>query len=227
MPTPIIEIYACNFNENSDRADLDAVTARFNTWADRNNTTDYTAFIMTPWVYSPDLPYDVLWLGAWPNGTAMGRGETTYMSQGREIAAAFDTVLDCPTHSLYAEIMINQPGQPPPQNPVAVFRDCTVRDGRTVPEAIEALGQWSEYVKGQGADPFSAILFGLGGLPDEDDYTFKSVEGFESMEALGQFMDLYTGGGFLRAEEIFGRLIECDSPRIYALSRVRLAAGGS
>jgi hypothetical protein len=225
MPTPIVEIFACNFNENSDRADVDAAAARFNTWADRNNVSDYGAFIATPWVYSPDLPYDLLWLGAWPNGTAMGKGEALYMSQGREVAAAFDTAVDCPTHSLYAEVIIKAPEGPAPQNPVAVFRDCTVREGRTVPEAIEALGDWSEYLAGQGANPFSAILFGLGGLPDADDYTFKSVEGFDSLETLGQFLDLYTGGGFLRGEEIFGRLLECDSPRIYTLTRVRASAG--
>jgi hypothetical protein len=35
---------------------------------------------------------------------------------------------------------------------------------------------------------------------------------------------MYTGGGFLRAEELFGRLLDCNSARIYNLERVRLAA---
>ena len=72
--------------------------------------------------------------------------------------------------------------------------------------------------------PFAAMLFGLAGLPEEDaDYTFKEVEGFESIEAYGKYTDVYTGGGFLRAEELFGRLLECNSARVYALNRVRLA----
>ena len=111
-----------------------------------------------------------------------------------------------------------------PQNGIAVFRDCTVSDGRTVPEAIAALQEWSKYLAGQGTNPFAALLFGLAGLPDDDaDYTFKTVEGFESIEAYGKYTDVYTGGGFLRAEELFGRVLDCNSARVYALNRVRLA----
>jgi hypothetical protein len=223
MPTPIVEIFACNLNDGSDMADLNVVTTRFNGWADRNNVADYTAFLARPWVYSADLPYDVLWLGAWQNGTAMAQGETLYMTQGEEIAAAFEEVIDCPAHSLYASVGIREPDGPPPQSPVAVFRDCTLRDGRTVPEALDALGQWSEHTAGLGASPFTAALFALGGLTDEQEYTFKAVEGFDSMEALGEFMDVYTAGAFMRAEEIFGRIMECNSPRIYMLTRVRAA----
>ncbi len=200
MPTPILEIFACNLNDGSDMADLDAVTARFNSWADRNNVTNYTAFLARPWIYSADLPYDVLWIGTWQNGTAMAQGETLYMAQGGEIAAAFESVIDCPAHSLYATVGVREPQGPPPESPVAVFRDCTVRDGRTVPEALDALGQWSEHLATLGATPLSAALFALGGLTDEEDYTFKAVEGFDSMEALGKSLDVYTGGAFMRAE---------------------------
>ncbi len=42
MPTPIIEIFGCTFSANNDMADLTAATARWSTWADRNNVNDYT-----------------------------------------------------------------------------------------------------------------------------------------------------------------------------------------
>jgi hypothetical protein len=224
MPTPILEIYACTFEANNDMADLTAVSARWSAWADRNNIRDYTAFIATPYLRSPDLPYDALWIGTWPNGAAMATEEARYFAEGGEIEAAFDAVLDCPNHAQYAVLGINEPEGPPPQNPVAVFRDCTVREGRTVPEAITALQEWSKYLDGRGSSPLSAMLFGLAGLPDDADYTFKAVEGFESMAAYGQYTDVYTGGGFLRAEELFGRLFDCNSARVYVLNRVRAAA---
>src|SRR5262245_36322241 len=165
MPTPIVEIFACNFEGTNDMADLTAVTTRWSAWADRNNIRDYTAFIASPYVFSEDLPYDALWIGAWPNGTAMAAEEARYLEQGQEIEAAFDAVLDCPSHAHYAEVAINTPEGPPPQNGIAVFRDCTVRDGRTVPEAITALQEWSKYLASKGSSPFSAMLFGLAGLP--------------------------------------------------------------
>jgi hypothetical protein len=223
-PTPVVEIFQCTYRGNNDMDSLRTVTTRFNAWADRNNMTHYTAFTATPYAYSPELEADVLWLGGWPNGATMGADETVYMTQGREVAAAFDAVVDCSSHSLYAEVVVSQPSGPPPQNSVAMFEDCTVHEGRTAGEAIAALGQWAEYTKGRDSNPFSALLFPLAGLGNDADYTFKLVTGFESMEAFGKGTDMYTGGGFMRAEELFGRLLDCNSARVYTLDRVRLAA---
>ncbi len=154
----------------------------------------------------------------------MGAGESLYFSQGQEIEAGFDAVVDCPSHAQYAEVVINAPGGPPPQNPVAVFRDCTVSDGRTIPEAITALQEWSKYLAEHGSNPFAALLFGLAGLANDDDFTFKSVEGFDSIESYGKYTDVYTGGGFIRADELLGRVLDCNSARVYSLNRVRAAA---
>jgi hypothetical protein len=224
-PTPVIEVFPCTYRDNNDMDNLRSVNARFNTWADRNNVTTYTAFTLTPYAYSADLEADVLWLGAWPNGAAMGDNEALWLSQGGDVSAAFDAVVECNSHSLYAEVVINQPSTPPPETGVAMFEDCTVHDGRTVGEAIAAATQWVEYTKARGApDGFSAFLFPLAGLEGDADYDFKVVTGFDSMQAFGRATDLYTGGGFLRAEELFGRLLTCNSPRVYTLERVRLAA---
>jgi hypothetical protein len=223
-PTPVIELFPCTYRGDNDMGDLRAVTQRFNTWADRNNVTTYTAYTMTPYAYSAELETDVLWLGGWPNGTAMGQNETLWLNQGADVSAAFDAVVECNAHSLYAEVVINQPSTPPPERGVAMFEDCSVHEGRTVPEAIAAATQWAEYTKGRGAETFSAFLFPLAGLTGDADYDLKIVTGFESMEAFGRGTDMYTGGGFMRAEELFGRLLTCNSPRIYNLERVRLAA---
>ena len=135
-PTPVIEIFPCTYIGNNDIDNLRTVNTRFNAWADRNSVTTYTAFTLTPYAYSADLETDVLWLGAWPNGTAMGENEALWQSQGGDVAAAFGAVVDCNSHSLYAEVVINQPSTPPPERGVAMFEDCTVHEGRTVPEAI-------------------------------------------------------------------------------------------
>ena len=95
--------------------------------------------IATPFVFSADLTYDVLWLGGWPNGAAMGAGEALYMTQGEEVANAFESAADCSSHAQYAEVVQRQPAGPPPTNGVALFTDCKVHDGRTVPEALDAV----------------------------------------------------------------------------------------
>ena len=119
------------YRGDSDANDLRQLTARFNTWADRNNVTSYTAFVATPYAFSADLGADVLWIGGWPNGTQMGTNETLWQAQGGEVSAAFDALVECNSHSLYAEVIVNQPSGPPPENGVAMFEDCTVHEGRT------------------------------------------------------------------------------------------------
>jgi hypothetical protein len=225
MPAPVVELYGCKFNANKGMNDLHAVTTRWNTWADKNKMTDYSAFIATPFLHSADLPNDVVWLGAWPNAAAMARDAAlSQTKEGREIDAAFDAVGPCASHALYAELVIRRPKSPPPANGVAVFRDCTVRDGRTVSEAITAMGQVAEYMTGRGSEAFNAFLFPLAGLPNNAHYTFKEVVGFGSMDAFGKDLDVYTAGGFQRFEELLGRVIDCNSARVYTLERARQAA---
>src|SRR3970040_2129084 len=77
-PTPVIEIFGCTYNDGNDMEDLLAVTARWYAWADGNERDDYTSIPFTPYLYSGQLTYDVLWLGAWPNATAMGAGEAVW-----------------------------------------------------------------------------------------------------------------------------------------------------
>ena len=111
QPTPVIEIYPCTYREGNDIDNLRTVSARFNTWADRNNLTTYTAFTATPYAYSEDLEVDVLWLGGYPNGTAMGVGETRVGAGDQHIAsqrdlepAGYGNPVDCADHRLAADL---------------------------------------------------------------------------------------------------------------------------
>ena len=128
-----------------------------------------------------------LWLGAWPNGTAMGAGESLYFSQGQEIEAGFDAVVDCPGHAQYAEVVTMLPKDLRRKTASLSFGIAQSRDGRTVPEAITALQEWSKYASGRGTNRFAAMLFGLAGLPDDDaDYTFKDCRGLRIHRGLRQ-----------------------------------------
>jgi hypothetical protein len=224
QPTPVVEVFGCTFKGSNDMADLQAVTARWNTWADRNNMTDYTAFLVTPYLHSDELPYDVLWLGAWPNGAAMGDGEAKWFATGGEVESAFDAVIDCPMHSQYAEFVIGAPEGPVPEAPMVAFSDCKVHEGRTVDEALTALSQWREYLVANGINEFNAVFFPVAGESQDADYAFKTVEGYETIQSYGRALDVVTRGGYQRADELFGRLLDCDSPRVYIFDLVRRAA---
>jgi len=97
-----------------------------------------------------------------------------------------------------------------------------------VPIASTPLAARSRCCRAHARDPcsdtFSAVLFALAGLPNNAHYTFKHVVGYGSMDAFGKDVDVYTAGGFRRVDELLERILDCNSPRVYTIERVRLAA---
>ena len=225
QPTPVVEVFGCTFNGTNDMADLQAATARWNTWADRNSITNYTAFLMTPYLHSEELTYDVLWLGAWTNGTTMGEEEARWIANGGEVEEGFAAVIDCSIHAQYAEFVIGAPETPTPEAPIAAFSDCKVHEGRTVEEALTALTQGREYLVANGGHEVNAVLVPIAGESPDANYDFKTVEGYATIQSYGRALDVVTRGGYQRADELFGRLLDCDSPRVYILDLVRRGAG--
>jgi hypothetical protein len=225
QPAPVVELLACTFNAGKNMSDLRAASKRFNTWADQNAVSNYTAITLTPYVFSNQLKADALWLGAWPNGAGMGTTEAKWFATGAQTLAALEATIKCTSRALYAAIVLRTPPAPAPErDSLTMFRDCKIREGRTAPEAITALRQWSDYMAGRGSAGFDAVLFPLGGASPDAGGSFKSVHGFASVEEMGRGIDLYTTGGVQMQNQILGRVVDCNSPRVYLAERVRAAA---
>ena len=227
-PTTLVDIFVCNYNDGNDMDDLLAVTESWNNWADENNISDYTAILLTPNLFSDQTAFDVGWLGVSPNGAAMGATEALWLAEGQDLQADFAEVIDCTSHTRYAVVPIRTPSEPPPEDAngpgLLSFSDCALHEERIVPEAMDALGEWTEYLAEQGHDGFGGMLFGVAGQRDDINFNFKWVQGFPDADAYGRLTDIITRGGFLRAGELLGRLLDCDSPRVYVTNQVRQAA---
>ena len=222
--TPVVEIFGCTFNAGNGMKEFQGATAKWTAWADKNKVTDYTAIVMTPYFHGTDTTNDVLWLGAWPNGTAMGAGEAQYFASGSEVDAAFSKAVKCGSHALYAAVVTHPPKGPPPAGGVTMFTNCTLHAGRDAGEALAALGQWGNYLAENGQDVFAAVLFPLAGERGDAHWNFKAVEGYSSVEAFGKATDFVSSGGFRKADELFSRVVDCDSARVYSTNRVRSPA---
>ena len=229
-PTGVVEIFACNFVGDSDMGDLLGVAETFNEWADDNGVTDYGAVLLTPHLYSDQITFDVGWVGISPNAAAEGAGLDQWIASGQDVQADFDEVIECPSHTQYAVVNINTPAESDGEDGeedngpgLVAFSDCALHDGRIVPDAIAAHEQWSEYLAEHGSDNFSAFLFGLAGLRDDINFNFKAVRAFPNAQAYGQYLDVITAGGFMRAGELFDRVHDCDSPRVYVTNQIREA----
>ena len=217
------EIYACTFVGDADMDDLNGAIEAWNEWSDENGTDDYTGVVMTPNFTAESFPYEVLWVGLWRNAAGIGGLQQLY-TEGAEILEGFGEVLDCSSHQGFAGTNVQPLGEPTGIVPVS-FTNCTLHEGRIGPEAGAAMARYIEFLTENGSDAGHWVLRpGPGGEAD-DSYDFKWVTAYTSFDALGHGFDLfYNGGGQQQLEAEIGRIMSCDSSRIYNSRVVRTMA---
>ncbi|MDX1517408.1 MAG: hypothetical protein R3288_11240, partial [Woeseiaceae bacterium] len=108
VATPI-EIYTCNYADGKTQKDFDAVTAKFNAWADDAGMTEYSAWQLMPFYSSPTQDFDFVWLGASPSAQSMGRDQDKWFATGGKIAEEFEKVTPCHTHANFAALEFKEP----------------------------------------------------------------------------------------------------------------------
>ncbi len=217
-----VEGYMCNFVEGKERKDLDKVVKKWNKWMDDSEGTPYSAWILTPVLRSTNMPADVVWLGVWQNGFDMGQGMQAWMTGNDGLAAEINEVLDCAEHSNAAAMNIRPPaeGWPTPTGVVG-FADCTVAEGKTMPEAMDANRAWAQHLDNIGSKSGMWAFFpGDGG--NVVDWDYKIVTSYPDFVAYGAAWEAYTNGqGWAQAQQIFDGTVSCDSARLYHSTNVR------
>ena len=217
------EIYGCNFVDDADMDDLNTVIDTWNEWMDANGTGDYAAFVLSPFYTAASFPYDVLWLGVWQNGAGLG-GMQQWLAEGGEIQDDFADVIECPLHQGFAITNVKPPGEPTGIIPVE-FSNCTLQEGRIGPEAGTAIMQYTEYLAENGSDSGHWILRPGPGEEGDATHSFKWVVSYTSYDSLGHDFDLFfNGGGDQRFGALTGRVMSCDSPRLYNARNIRAMA---
>jgi len=214
------EIYGCTWREGKGMSQLMHVTERWNAWMDQTQQSNYWAFILVPMYRSSELPFDVLWAGGWPDGAQMASGLSRWVTEGGALSAEFDEVVSCRTVTNFAVMDLQEKPAPFESGPIA-FSNCKIKEGHAFPEALEAANAWIAYEKGLGIASDNFMLFPAYGESSDADYAFKWVT-TQSFQDLGKSYDNYgTGGGWKKAEELFGQVLDCDSSRLYYGTRVR------
>lgn len=217
-----IEAYLCTYVEGKTRVDLDKVTDKWNKWMDDNSATPYTAWVMEPVLKPASLPIEVVWLGAWQNGNAMGKGMQEWITKGGLLQAEFNRVLDCPEHSNAASLNIRLPRNDwPGEMGVAVFANCEVDDDSDIDAALAAMKAWADYMDTTGSMAGMWVFFPFYGS-EVTDWDFKIVTSYPDYISFGAEWENYANNdGWNKAMEIGEDIMECDSPRVYHSTTAR------
>jgi len=228
--TPV-EIIGCNFIGNNDMSDLTPVIENFNEWADEAGIDNYTAIISEPFFRNAQFPYDFLWIGMFADGAALGSVLHQWVNQSDDLPAQFDEVVDCPSRAGYASVSLKAAsgegdGVEDGGKFILEFTNCTVHENRTGPEAAGAIREWIDYLTENGSSSSHSLLVPGPGEASDADYSFKWLKAHSSYISLGKEFELnLNNGGIGMRNDLFGRVMSCDSSRIYNSSFARESAG--
>ena len=217
-----VELYACNYVDGKGGAELDAVIAQWNAYADDTGMDDYAAWLLSPFFFTPEQEFDILWLGAFRDGNAMGEGLHNWITRGGEVAAAFAEVVDCTAHVGFSSAMYKAPPSGNvPETGVITMMNCELNEGNRYTDIKAAELKWAAHLDESGSDAaFYHWMPIYGGGDAEFDY--KVVFAYPDFKELGANFENYAnGGGREKSTEIFGDIDECDDARVYISKNIR------
>jgi len=217
-----VEIYACNYTDGHGPADLDAVSAKWNTWADGQGLNDYTAWTLTKFYSGPDQEFDFLWLGVSPTAQALGAAQDDWLANGGEVGAEFQRISTCDGHTNFAAVQFKEPAErDDPSSVVISFSDCNIEDGKNFSDHVApAITAWAEHRTAQGSRAGHWVLFPAYGGGGEE-FDFKYVASYANLEEQGVDYDSWDED---KNRELFEGVVDCDSSRVYNAQNRRRAA---
>ena len=211
IPVAPVELFGCNFKDGKGMSDLEKVNGNFAKWSKKNDP-GYSAWVMSP-QFAMQSPFEVLWLGSWQGGKAMGQGMDNWQSGNGGIADDYWDVIEC-GHVLMSSVATNAPDGPP-DNGVAMFSRCSLADGKTTADAFQAHIAFSKAMRGMGGKGQSWLMYPALGLASAD-FDYLAVTTFNNYAELGEAWGLYTNGeGWKKAGEIMGGVANCKSPNVW------------
>jgi len=219
-----IHLYACSYVDGQDEGDLDNVIERWTRYMDENNTDNYAAWTLTPYHFGPEQEFDLIWMGAYTDGNAMGAGTARWLAEGGDLREDFAEVVDCQAHIGLSSAMYKAPpDNATPASSIITMMDCELNDGKRYSDVKTAELAWAEHMGDAGSMAGTwhwFPVFGGGGL----EFDYKVVNAYANYQELGADWErIANGGGREASRDIFRDVDDCDDARVY-VARNRRAA---
>jgi hypothetical protein len=211
------EVYACTYRDGRGPGDLDDASDAWNAWADERGVDDYAAWTLTPYHYGPNQDFDVIWLGAWTDGNAMGAGVDLLLAEGGDELANFNETMICNNHITAGSINYKLPdGGTPAASSVITFSNCDIEEGRTYQEVVDATQAWADILTDAGSQAAIYHWFTIYGGGGDDEPDFIRLTAYPNHTELGADFERLTNGELFRnSNALFGGLVSCDVARVY------------
>jgi len=208
-----VEMWVCNFNEGQDQGDLDKV---YKGIVELTGDAKYAAFQLDPYFVNANQDFDVIYLGAWANGSTMGSDLANAMENGGGVSDAWNKVLNCPTSVMYASTWLNQPDNGAGNGEALLtVADCHVAHGASNAQAAGALRRYNEYAVAHGSDLGTILWYPAFGHGDAG-FDFKLATVFPGAKQFGDWFQWFTDNQVYNVRsDLLDGIVSCDSSRVY------------
>ena len=160
----------------------------------QTGTGTWIARTLTRQYYSAEQDFDLLWLGAWKDGNAIGQGRDQYHATGGAVRAGFSAVVD-----------------------------CNVKEGATYDSIATGLKAWGNVIGENGSEAAIYQWCPVYGGGDAD-FDFKIVSVYQNYAEQGADLErLGNGESWRKRNELVWDQFDCDVSRVYD-GKVRRAA---
>ncbi len=215
-----VEVYLCNFKKGENRKRFNRILAPWNKWMDIYYGEAYRAWVLTPELNDPSKTFEITWLAGWKDGHGMGRSMDNWAEKGGEQMAIFMSILDCPVHAIMAAEQLVEGGAEQSENSIASFIDCTVPEGQSLEEALDAVREFARNMADKGSKASQWIFYPLWG--GATDATFQWVELYPNYHQLGADFERFGNESSFRSyDDLLHGKLDCGLPRVSRATKVR------
>ena len=154
---PVVQAFACNYNEGKGQADLRAALDFFNEQVDAMSVDEPSqtmAAVLTPYRGNPGS--DFFFIAGSPNLNAMAQAGYRFATteEGQAAQARMESVADCSSSVVGSEQLMDAMPEPEEGDVNALVEGyaCTLNPGTTMADVQKAEAAWVEAAKGIGAE---------------------------------------------------------------------------
>lgn len=207
-----LEMWVCAFNDGKDQGDMDDV---YEDIVEAAGDTEYAAFQLNPYFAgSLGTEMDLIYIGAWADGSVMGADMASYMGTPDE---AWDDTVNC-QGLMFGSNWLQVPDGPP--DAAATFMmsisDCNVAHGNSAAQAVGAVSSYNDYRVANGLTVGTLVWFPVYGGGDAE-FDFKLVHVYDGPQAMGDaFQWSIDNAAYNVRNNLTEGVVSCDEARVYS-----------
>ena len=211
-----LEVISFTLNDKKDIADVIEWSSEVDAFVSEEVDTGYMAWIVIPdAVNLDDYPMDYFWLGVADDFKSLGKGRDTWFEKSGKLQDEMAKISSLEGRRLFSSIPVKPITDSGPGNGLLSVWSCQFQEGMGFAELAAADQTMMAYMDKVEMPGGIYRWFSGPGAPSSEKTDFRNVVVNETDESRGAAVDMMLAGGLKVAQESYGKVIDCDAPRVW------------